>query len=412
MDPKKRMRAESNPSLVAGIDADQRTGYLRPMRTFLLAVATLLLTDLLAQGFTSSYGGLRYEEAVGVLADGTAITAVASGYVEGGSGHHIRLLRTSLTGNGPVFIDVPTDGAVFPQAAVADDGAIIVCGSIIPPGRSDHDALLVALSIGGDMLWQWTDGDPATETQFLGLDRQDNGDFVVCGMRRQGADSDGLLTRISASGTLIWSHHYGTFQDEKFHAVAHDADGLVAAGRTSSDSTNADFLLVRTDASGAQTWTSTWGGTEDDEGEALIHRTDGSFVMAGHSASYPVADTTYLGDRSTHAYLMAFQPNSDTLWTRAYGDTLKDRQAFAVSQLGNGDLLIGGDVGRDRRTDALCIRATFDGAPLWTRAYGLERTDRIRAFINMPDGGFVAAGGSFGHLGGQVLLMRKNSNGQ
>jgi hypothetical protein len=389
---------------------DRASGIACAMIRGLLPCAVLLSPALLAQSFQSNFGAGKYEEGVAVVVDELAITSVVRHYREG-YGYGIQLLRTSLTGTSPVTIDIPLPGAAFPQSAVrAADGDIVICGSIIPTGRYDHDALLLKVTAAGSTVWTWTSADPGGEEQFLCVDVLDDG-YAAGGTWRQSVDSDALLARFTAGGALQWQDHYGTPQDDRVTGIAHDGTGLVAVGSNSSTAGDLDAFIVRTDLQGVQQWQHTWGGEEDDAAAEVIARADGSFVWAGYTDSYPLGDTTIQGDRFRHVYAMAITINGDSLWSAAYGDTLRNRQGWTLLQATNNELLFAGENELGHRSNAFTIRAGSTGALIWERTYPLQRTDRLRDLLLMPDGGFIGTGKCTGAQSGQVLLVRKNSNG-
>ena len=388
-----------------------------------LGIVLLLSPALLAQSFQSNYGAGKYEEGVAVLVDDQAITSVVRHYREG-YGYGIQLLRTSLSGTNPVTIDITLPGAAFPQSAVrATDGDIVICGSITPAGRYDHDALLLKVTAAGTTVWTWTSANPGGEEQFLCVDVLDDG-YAAGGVWRDGADSDALLARFGGSGGLVWQDHYGTPADDQFTGIAHDAGGIVAVGvkhYTLDTLINAfpvqmidkNALAMRTDLDGAQQWLRTWGGSlADDAAVDMIRRNDGSFVWTGYTDTYPIGDTTAQGDHFRHVFAMAINLTGDQLWYAAYGDTVRNRQGWSLLQAANDELLFAGENELGHRSNAFAIRASSTGAFIWERTYPLQRTDRLRDLLLMPDGGFIGTGKCTGAQSGQVLLLRKNSSGQ
>lgn len=382
----------------------------------------LLPTALFAQSFQNNYGAGKYEEGVAVVTDQTGITSVVRHYREG-YGYGVQLLRTSLTGTSPVTMDIPLPGAAFPQSAVqASDGDLVICGSIIPDGRHDHDALLMKVSLSGSTAWTWTSANPSGEEQFLCVDVLSDG-YAAGGARRQNADSDGLLARFDNSGGLMWQEHYGTPADEQVNGLAHDPGGIVAVGSKTfallvapgpppQYDRDVDVFTLRTDLQGTEQWQRIWGGLQDDVAEEVIARTDGSFVWAGYTGSFPVGDTTVQGERSHHVYAMAINSSGDSLWSATYGDIMSDREGWTLLQTANNELLFAGENGLAHRSNAFTIRAGSTGTFIWERTYPLQRTDRLEDLLLMPDGGFIATGKCTGAQSGQVLLMRKNSSGQ
>lgn len=385
------------------------------MKPALLPCLVLLPMTMQAQSFQNNYGAGRYEEGVAVVNDGTALVSVVRHYREG-YGHGLQLLRTSLTGGSPVMIDVALPGAVFAQSAVlAEGGDIVVCGSIIPTGRYDQDALLLRITGAGTPVWTWTSDDAQSNEEFLCIDVLEDG-WAVGGQWRQGGNSDALLARFDGNGAPIWQQHYDAPHDERATGITHDAGGLVAVGSNTfpliGGTTGHDAFALRTGLDGVQQWQMVLGGGGDDHAAEVITRTDGSFVWAGHTRSWPLGDTTNTGERPAHAWLVAFNLFGDTLWTRTYGDITAHRRTWTLEQDPNtADILLAGEYATGHRSNAFVIRTDPSGEMIWERTYDLQRTDRLRGLTFMPDNGFAGTGKCTGPQGGQVLLLRKNADG-
>lgn len=382
------------------------------MRTFLalLFFSTMFGSGAQAQGFLSSYGQARHQEAVAIVPDATGITAVVRDASLANGPVRIRLLRTDLQGGSPQWSDVDLAGSCFVQGAVASgDGNLVVCGSCIRPGRSDHDALLAKVSPTGVVLSSWLSDTPGQEEQLLGLERTADGGCIAAGVWRGSADRDALLTRFDAAGQPLWAHHYGTTGDELLRAVtAHDG-GFTAVGRLLNFGGSTDTYTLHTDAAGTEQWWHSWGGAQNEELFDVVG-IGPNVVMAGHTDTY--GPTTHQGRHFRNVYVLAMESDGDTLWTRALGDTLSDNGAQTLTMAQNGDLLFGGVRGKEDPTEALVLRATATGTLLWKRSYPKERAGEVQDIRPLADNGFLAAGRCFGPLGGQVLLLKKDPQGQ
>lgn len=381
-------------------------------RSLFLASCIAFVQHATAQSFQTDLGVSKYEEGLAVKSTGANIIAVVRHFREG-LGHALQVVRTNLNGGSSVRLDVVVEGRVFPQDAIPTADGWVLCGSLIRPGEHEQNAVVLRISDLGVVQWSWVAPTDGVEEQLLGITGSGDG-YVACGMRRASntTDSDVLFVRVEGDGTPSWMTSHGTALDEKAWDIACDAGACVAVGRTSTYTGDADALAMRIQPDGALVWQETWGGEGDDEARAAIALPDGTFAWAGHTASYPLGDTTVAGQRLRHTWCMRIDAEADTLWSRTYGDTLMDHTAYAIDRLANGDLLLGGQRGIPRRTDAIAQRWSDSGDPIWQRSYDLRRNDLVRAVVVQPDGSFLATGRCFSALGGQILLMRKNGNGE
>ncbi len=374
----------------------------------LLLPLLLFAADASAQSFQLSYGGANLQDAAATVSDATGHSTLVREVFPSGDKVRIRLLRTDLQGQNQQWFDVAMDGACFVQdAVVSGDGNITLCGSRIATGRSDQDALVAKISPTGAVLWAWTSDAPGTQEELMGLQRTDDGGYIACGTWRGTADSDALLVRLDANGNLVWQYHYGTEASEFANSVASGPDGYMVAGRIAGFTGDADAYVLRTDNNGAEQWWQSWGGVKN-EWLKGIARSGTAYIMAGYTDSYgPVAGGQHV--RST--YLLSMNADGDTLWTRTIGNVGQASTAEDIQLAPNGDLLVAGLAGNNHATDGMVMRLTATGAPIWTRTYDLGGEDVLHQLEVLPDGGFIAAGRSFGQQGAQAVLVRKNSFG-
>lgn len=379
---------------------------VRPLFSGLLVL--MALSSASAQSFQLQYGGGYLQDAVATLSDAQGHSTLVRETFPNGDRVRIRLLRTDLQGQGQQWFDVALDGACFVHAAVPSaDGQVLLAGSRIAPGRSDQDALIAKVSHSGDVLWSWTSGTPGTQEELRDLKELPDGGIVACGTHRADADSDVLLLSTDASGTLLWQQHYGTAAEESGNGVAFDGQGYMIAGRTGGFSGHVDGFVVRTDNDGNEQWWQSWGGVKNDLFKAVV-RSGSMFVLAGHTDSYgPQVGTQHV--RSV--YLIAMDAQGDTLWTRTIGDIGAATAAEDIQLATNGDLLLAGHAGNDHLTHAMVMRVSPNGEQLWRRNYNIGNEDLLHRLTVLPDGGFIAAGRTFGPGSMQAVLVRKNSAG-
>lgn len=360
-----------------------------------------------AQSFTTATGGALAQDGVGVLP--TAEGFLVAGRAFTGTGHRPLLWSFDASGALVGTHDVDLPGRVFLQAmATIPAGGAYLVGSVIDPGSHEHDGLVVRINPDGTVAWIHHPDVPGDQ-QYLGATVMPDGGPVVCGVSRTATGKDALLARFGPLGEAHWTtiEDYGV--DEELLAVAASATGIMGTGRVMNFGGTSDALFIGYALAGDATWVSSWGGAEDEIGRALIARADGSFVMAGGTKSYGPMDQTE-GRIKEQVYLIALDDQGDTLWTRVQGDTIADRQAYCLAQAANGDLLIGGERYTGAVSDGLLQRLNAGGALLWERTMDTGREEKLLDIRALPTG-LVATGWSFGPDSRQVLLTRRNANG-
>jgi outer membrane protein assembly factor BamB len=166
---------------------------------------------------------------------------------------------------------------------------------------------------------------------------------------------------------------------------------------------------MRLTMDGTVIWSNTTGGAGHEIARAVVSLGSGTFVAAGYTNSYGSFDPETQQIRD-HIYLIAFNLNGDTLWTRAIGDTQHHRQAHALAVAPDGDLVFAGEQSTSASSDVFLHRSTSNGNTIWQRTLDTGKEERILHILPLPDA-FVCTGWSFGPYGRQVLFIRRNGEG-
>lgn len=367
--------------------------------------------SLNAQGFMLEFGPALAQDGVGVA-------AIPSGFAVG-----LRMYSTNpqrhLTGlwhvgaNGaPQGLDTinALSGSSFLQALSPGIGdALFMAGSIIAPGDHEHDGFVLKRQGDGAIAWIARPALPGDE-HYLAVHALADGGAVACGVRASGSGHDALISRFSGDGQILWTVTDGFELDEEAHGLAVQGGDIIVVGRQMNFGGTSDAWLARLDLDGAVIWTTSWGGVAQETGRAIASMGPGAFVLAGSTNSYGTYDQTEQRVKE-NIYLVAFDLNGDSLWTRAIGDTLYDQRALCLSTASNGDLLIGGERGTiNGISDSFAARVSGSGNLIWQRTWDLGKEERLLGMHALPDG-FITTGWAFGELSRQVTLIRRDPNG-
>lgn len=380
---------------------------------FLLLCAPCMLHPRMSSG-----QGFIVEIGPPLAQDGIGVAALSDGFLVGARLHarepqrHMAGLWRFTPQGAPVALDtVPgLDGNAFPQAlAHGDDGSCFLVGSVIPPQRHDHEPFVAKRAPDGSIAWIARPQLPGSH-QLLGVRALPDGGALACGVASAGMGHDAFIARFAPDGSLAWSLTEGTELDEEAHAILLVGDAIIVTGRQVNFGGTSDAWFARLDPDGTLAWTTSWGGVGNEAGYGLAPLGNAAFVMAGTSDSYGPFDMSEQR-RKSRAYLLALDLQGDSLWTRAYGDTLYDQRAFGIAAAANGDLLICGErtavIGAG---DAFAARISPAGTLLWQRTWDLGKEERLLAVSALPDG-LITTGWAFGELARQVVLIRRDPGG-
>lgn len=362
-----------------------------------------------AQSFTQTFGGAGAQDGVGAWPVNNGYRVAVRTH-EGADQRFYGVLH-STTGSGSLAGSNtwPFPGNTFLQnAAPAPDGSSFVLGSALQAGIGKHDAFFSKVGSDGAIAWTQSPSQPGSQQLFGGVALSDGG-AVFCGLIDTASFHQPFAIRCDASGNILWSYTEPTPIHAEAYAVAADGGHLLFTGRTSTFSGHDDMLLFKTDMNGNSIWSSSFGGSATDVGRSISPLGSGNYVVAGWSDSFGPMDQSS-SRRVSRAYLVAFDMNGDTLWTRTVGDTTYDQHVHAMDRLPSGELVLAGERRTLTGSDAVVLKITAIGDVLWERVFDLGREDRLTHVTALSDG-LIATGWSFGEFGRQVLLIRRNPDG-
>jgi hypothetical protein len=284
------------------------------------------------------------------------------------------------------------------------DGGYIMVGHTKSFGAGLYDVYLVKTDANGDMLWTRSYGGTHYDYSCSMRQTADSG-YIILGVTWSfgAGECDLYLLRTDANGDTLWTRTYGGYAEEYGRCIQLTPDGgYIAAGRVESfGAGKSDVWLLKFDANGDTLWTRTYGGSDSDWGWFVEQTSDGGYIIAGVTSSF--------GAGSWDSYLIKTDAHGDTLWTRAYGDRTY-QYTRCVRETADGGYIMGGasvSLGTGCYNVYL-VRTDPNGDSLWTRVYGGREDDQIYCLQEVPEGGFLCTGPtkSFGAGEEDVYLLR------
>lgn len=211
-------------------------------------------------------------------------------------------------------------------------------------------------------------------------------------------DSLGVLTGETVIGDegVYWANDFRRTSD----------GGLIICGLIQkTDSSGYNALLIKTDVTGAVSWIKDFGGYDWDVAYSVTETAAGTFILAGETYSY--------GHGNCDMYLVHAGQNGDLLWSKTYGGAMADG-ANCIEAFSDGSFMAGGYTGSSGMgsLDGYLIRFDINGDTLWTRTHGEEGEDIIYSLKETADSGFVFVGSteSYGAIQHEIWLMQFRKN--
>ncbi len=298
------------------------------------------------------------------------------------------------------------------------DGSVVVVGYTwgILAGESSNyvDMFVRRYAPDGEELWT-RQVDIYREDDFASAVASDAaGNSVVVGSTWGLVDNtstyfrEAIVRKYDGEGDVLWTRQFDALSAE---GVAVGSDGSIAVVGSVVDgspegSTGSNDIFLRLYATdGELLWARQFGSDKDDFSRAVSFTPSGHIAIGGHTLGKLSGD--HLGEHD--AFLRLYEPDGTVVWTRQFGSEQEDfLKAIATSK--SDHIVVAGETMGALSGDSFGLYDYFvrgydlSGAPLWTRQLGTDREDSAMALVLVGQSEFVAVGGNTtGALSGDNL---------
>ena len=288
-------------------------------------------------------------------------------------------LIVKLTLDGDVLWEKTWGGDGYEQAfsvQPADDGGYYVFGETSSYGAGDRDFFLLKITEDGSEEWFQTFGKANREWPY-GMLRLSNGDLLLHGFTESLVDKqrNRFAVRVKADGESIWEYSAESSEEELVIDAIETSEGdLVLAVIIGEDG-----ALVKLDADGNLLWENRYELPGWQYASQVARTSDGGFLMTGFSMS---------PNRQADTWLARCTSTGELVWETSFGEATFDDYANSMIRLSDGTYLIGAIA-----NSVLLSRVDEDGNVLWRRFLldkqavygGMDLTE-------LEDGGFLIVG--------------------
>ena len=268
-------------------------------------------------------------------------------------------------------------------------GDVSIAGSALRAGDYDVFVAKIRRTDGAHLWTSWFDSGGQDNARAMAV--SGSACYVVGNTVVSGQDSDALLVKVSAAGTVAWSRIWDDPQgkDDSWATVrTMKGGGVVAAGAT-GDYGSGDALVGRYSATGLPKWTRTWSssGTADDEAVDAAVAGDGS-VWVGVAT-----------DRGAGGYrgaLVKWSATGTRRFARTIGSGAKPALLHALTLDGGGNAYLAGARGSPAGGyDLLAAKYSAGGKLRWqsSAAFAGKKSDSLDDVV-LGGSGYLYACGS------------------
>jgi gliding motility-associated-like protein len=246
------------------------------------------------------------------------------------------------------------------------DGGYVMTG-LVSEGAStiNYHPFIIKVNCKGQEVWSKNFG-LTQSTANIGakiIVTQDSG-FVMINNLGVYTNYNGWIVRLDKNGNLIWQKLLNlSVGNDVVTDIKETSDGHFILSANVKNTP--DIGLVKLDSLGNLIWCKTFGNIGlSDESSSLIETQDGNYLITGKYFSMGYAN----------AFLLKTDTSGTLQWLKCYGDTLQACNGFALKELGNGDILLGGSTTLLKPSfssfgDNFLLKLNSLGDTLWSRIF-------------------------------------------
>ncbi len=186
-----------------------------------------------------------------------------------------------------------------------------------------------------------------------------------------------------------WEIYFGSNSDDFGYSIVQTQDQGFAAAGFSQSVGDYDVYVIRTDVDGRELWSKIYDEGFIEHGYSILETPDKGFVVTGDIKPTQLT--------KSNALLLRLDKNGKLLWSKQYGNTNEDEQAFKIIETNNspGYLMVGRSSNSSSgQTDILLVKADLSGNQIWLKTFASVGDMVGRSVAEMNDG-YLIAGTSF-----------------
>ncbi len=370
----------------------------RQLLTFLFLF--FCATNLFSQNFFQKTYNLDFKDegrGLEVMPNGDIVTAGATG--DAGAE---KVWVQRLNSQGEVLWSKTfeeTDNVIARDVQRMTDGNLLVAYNIGLSGKGKW----MKISENGDLLWAKTTSGNIVLDKILPIS---GGGYLLTGYDEPTSFTHAMALKINEDGDVLWGRSFGDAGDDALKNCWEDEQGFIyCAGYSGDISLGQDGLLTKLTPTGDVLWERRYGAAGPDQFVSVKPFSgDSTLLLAGYSSGFGTQNEVWLTKVTSEGAIR---------WSRTYA--LADQALGAIDILtlpGSQFLISIADPAYQVGSPAILIKIDDGGDLLWVYRYktGGER-DIFREVQPANAGGFVAGGSSTKNGDENIYIAKITADG-
>lgn len=330
----------------------------------LIAILPLMVTGLSAQtGSIYRYGTSTTWECPGAVAAGSAGKLMAVGlYMSSGNTDGLVLIANADGTLQSAKRVAGTGNDQFQDVKRAADGSFIAVGTTNSVGAGLFDGLIVKLNAAGIPSWRRVFGSAADE-HFAHVIQTTDRAFVVLGdTNNVDTGNDLIVVKFSSAGGVVWKKTLATSGFDHASGIVGTSDGgVLISSNTDIAGGKTVAVLTRLAATGGIIWSRTYSSSfHFHAGAQILEAADGTLFFLQY-----VAPEINVNSRSVVSHLSS---TGNVLWSRMIKQGNTPLAVFSAVLSPDGGVVLAGTSGDTR---GLMVKVDAAGRLIWKNAFQL-----------------------------------------
>ncbi len=256
----------------------------------------------------------------------------------------------------------------------------------------------------GDVLWTKYYGGDAYDEADAVVNAHDSG-YIFVGFTQSyglGRWGNAFIGKTTPSGDSLFTFHFGGSGMDVLTDVIQTSDGnYLTVGLSDSETDFEQAYIVKFNDQGDTLWTKTYGGAGKEIAYQVLETDDNGFIIS--------ALTSSTGAGAEDIWIIRINSSGDTLWTQTYGTAGNDA-AYAICKTSDGAFAVTGVMDW---SSLMVMKINTTGESLWTKTFGGADFEEGTAIIEASNNDLMVLGHTSSSGAGEldVYLLRLNSSG-